>query len=374
MEAEKEVIRRLKALMELRSIDALVYPDKRDDTVGVLCTFIPVELILAAGRTPVRLCSGYMETTYKAEVIFPQTFCPIVKSTVGRLMDAEVDIIISATTCDGKKKAAEYLMTKSDVITLEVPHTTETPHARALFLAEIKNLRFALEDRLGTKITSAKLRRAIEVMNRLRSMGEEIQMLRTSGRLWGSHAMLALEASQTMPPTRWMEVATSLLQEAKRSGSIGKRVRIMLTGSPVIMPNWKVPLLIEESGGHIVADDLCTSYKPIYWKVEPRSWSMTDMMIALAEKYLMSLCPCQFPSGPRSVRLRDAVREYRVEGVIHHVLISCHPSGGDAWIMEQVVKEEGVPMMKLETDLSHEDVEQLRTRVEAFLEMIQMKG
>lgn len=146
--------------------------------------------------------------------------------------------------------------------------------------------------------------------------------------------------------------------------------RLLLAGSPVAFPNWKLPTLIEEMGAVIVADETCAAGRYLYDPVGVAEGSMTEMMRGIAARLIMPCtCPSFSPNDDRLYRLRQMVKDFRIDGVIYHVLKGCLIYDFEVARVERAMKEIGVPLLRVETDYNPEDVEQLRTRVEAFVEM-----
>lgn len=148
----------------------------------------------------------------------------------------------------------------------------------------------------------------------------------------------------------------------------------MIAGSPPVFPNWKIPQLIEEMGAVIVADESCMGSRYLYDPVALTESSMTEMMAGLAARYLMPcVCPSFVPNTDRLFRLQQMADEFAVDGVVYHVLKGCVVYDFELARVEKLMKEKNIPLMRVETDYSPEDVEQLRTRIEAFVEMIQTR-
>jgi benzoyl-CoA reductase/2-hydroxyglutaryl-CoA dehydratase subunit BcrC/BadD/HgdB len=349
--------------------------------IGVFCNFIPEELVIAAGAVPIRLCSGCQEPIATAEEVLPRNFCPAIKSSLGMLMNRSphfelADLLITPTTCDGKKKMAEVLAEHKPTWVMEVPHTTVTQPARELWLAEILNLKKNLEEVTGNRITKKSLKAAIELTNRRRALIRRLYEVRKrpSVPIWGRDALLATNMWFHDDAARWVKHMELLCDEVeKRTEGIGKpdSPRILLTGSPVILPTWKLPRLIEESGGILVSDEICTGAKVVWDPVYVVDWSMNEMILGLADRYLMNSCACFTPNRARIERLLQFVSQFNVTGVVYHVLMGCYIYSIEGRHIERSLMEKGTPMLTIETDYSTEDVEQIRTRIEAFLEMIQ---
>jgi benzoyl-CoA reductase/2-hydroxyglutaryl-CoA dehydratase subunit BcrC/BadD/HgdB len=354
--------------------------DSGTKVIGSFCNFAPEELIIASNAIPVRHSTGFQDTILPAEELLPRNFCPLIKSALGFTISGNPlyelsDVIVIPTTCDGKKKFGEILAEDKSTWLIEVPHTTETPQARALWLEEIKLFKDNLENLTGNKITIASLRKAIELSNRKRSLIRRLYEVRKrkSPPIWGRDALLVTSTSNFDDPQRWASKLEELCKEleAKEDGVCPESApRILLTGSPVFMPTWKIPEIIEESGGIIVTDDICTGSKGFWDPIEVPNWTMEEMLLALADRYLMNTCACFTPNNARLTRLQGFARDFNVQGVFYHILQACHIYGVEARRIEKALKADSIPMLTIETDYSQEDVEQIRIRVEAFLEMI----
>ncbi|NMA52026.1 MAG: 2-hydroxyacyl-CoA dehydratase, partial [Peptococcaceae bacterium] len=94
---------------------------------------------------------------------------------------------------------------------------------------------------------------------------------------------------------------------------------------------------------------------------------------ALAERYLKVDCACFTPNDNRTDKLVQLAKEYKADGVIHCSLAFCDPYLVESNRVEKVLKENNIPLLRLETDYSQEDSGQLKTRIEAFLEMLAAK-
>lgn len=350
--------------------------------IGYLCNFVPLELILAADAIPLSLNTGYSETILPAEEILPRNFCPLIKSSFGSVIEKSplfglVDVVIIPTSCDGKKKLGELLAEHVPVWIIEVPHTTNTRQSRWLWLNEIKNLKKQLQKFTGNRISNGKIRQAIATLNVQRAEVHRLYNLRKGQPpIWGRDALLVTNYAQYDDPERWNRQVGLLNDELERSKPVtGKayRPRILLTGTPLAVPSWKIPVLAEESGGVIVMDDICTGTKGMWDPVETSAWTGSDLLVSLADRYLMNTCACFTPNNARIVRLKRFVEDWKVDGVIYYVMMACHTYGMEQRRINQEMEDMNTPVLNIETDFSQEDVEQIRTRLEAFMELIRTR-
>ena len=88
------------------------------------------------------------------------------------------------------------------------------------------------------------------------------------------------------------------------------------------------------------------------------------------DRYLRIDCACFTPNTERLENVAAMARDLNVDGVIHYGLSFCQPYAIEALKVEKALQAAGVPMLSIETDYSMEDVEQLKARVEAFVEMV----
>ena len=148
----------------------------------------------------------------------------------------------------------------------------------------------------------------------------------------------------------------------------------MITGSPIVFPNIKIPLLIEEMGGILVADETCMGERSMYDPVVVVDNSFNGMMRALARRDVLPCsCPTFVDNKQRIYKIKQMIKENQVEGVVYHVLRGCLVYDYEYSILEEALSEMGIPIIRLESDYNEEDIEQLRIRIEAFIEMIKFK-
>ena len=358
---------------------------ERPKVVGVYCVMAPEELIYAAGAIPMRLSGGSHEGSCAGDELAPRDACPVVKASLGCTtlgapsLYAMCDMVVVPTTCDAKRKMAEELARYQDVRLLEVPHVKESEGARRQWLEQLFGFKRDLERLTGKRITRRSLADAIAMLGRAQHQARRLYGLRQAARpaVRGSEASLALHAFAYDRVDSWTEAMSLLNDEVEQrqnndsSPFDTQAPRIMLAGAPPVFPNWKLPILIEEMGGALVTDESCLGDRYLYDPVGATETTMEDMMVALASRYLMPCtCPCFTPNEDRLFRLRQAVEDFQIEGVFYHVLKGCVIYDFELQRVEKAMEELGVPVLRIETDYNPEDIEQLRTRVEAFIEMI----
>jgi len=363
---------------------------KGTKVVGYFCNFAPIELILAADAIPVRVNSGWYDTSKIGDRVVPVEVCPMVRSTIGAKMIGlspylELsDALVTVLTCDGMTKESEILSDYKPIFTMPIPRVKDSTQSLRFWNDEIKAAKEYIEKLTGNKITRKKLKASIELVHKATRAFRRLQELRKGTPvIMGRDAMLVNQAFMWDDMKRWIEKTEALCDELEKRAQDKiwacppDTPRVMVTGTPMIWPdNWKLPSLVEEASpqGVLVADELCSSDRLLNDPVGIDEWSMDDMLHAIAERYLMaSTCPC-FTSGDgnedRVNWLLNKVKEWKVNGVIYYVVRGCMLYAMEYSRVKRVLDRLNIPVYYLDTEYTREDVGQMKTRVEAFLEML----
>ncbi len=361
--------------------------------IGYSCMFAPVELILAADAIPVRVGSGWYDAAKLGDRIMPVEVCPVIRSTVGAKMVnlspyLELsDAIINPLTCDGRTKLSEILSDYKPMWPMCPPRVKDDPQTLSLWKEEMQAIKGKIEDFTGTKINRKKLGSSIKIMQRATKAFRRLQDLRKGPPvIMGRDAMLVTQTSLWDDIKRWTEKAEELCDELEKRvkqkewACSPETPRVMVTGTPMMWPDsWKVPNLIEESNpqGIMVVDELCSGDRILYDPVGVDEWTMNDMFDAVSERYLMaSTCPCftsEHGNEDRINWIMDRIKEYKVDGVIYYVVRGCVLYAMEYARVKRVLDHLGMPVYYLDTEYTREDVGQMKTRIEAFLEMLEAR-
>ena len=358
--------------------------------IGYFCMFAPIELILAADAIPVRVNSGWYDAAKLGDRIVPVEVCPIIRSTIGAKMVSlspylELsDALVSVLTCDGMTKLSDILSDSKPVWTMPIPRVKDSDQAVRFWREELLEMKKQIEALTGNKITKKKLKAAVELTQKATKASRRLQDLRKGAPvIMGRDAMLVNQTFMWDDIKRWTEKTEALCDELEKRAQQKQWAcppdtpRVMLTGTPMIWPdNWKVPTLIEEANpqGVLIADELCSSERLLYDPVGVDEWSMDDMLKAISERYLMaSTCPCFTSADGNEDRINwllTKVKDWKIDGVIYYVVRGCMLYAMEYTHVKRVLDKLGIPVYYLDTEYTREDVGQLKTRVEAFLEML----
>lgn len=362
-------------------------PEERK-SIGTLCVMVPAELVYAAGAMPVRLCSGSYTAYSIGDDYIPRDACPLVKAVMGfgkiKALPAfdNCSLLVAPVTCDCKKKLAGTIDSVKDTIPLHIPPLKRDDADTEIFLKELYRLIPLLENVTGKQVTAKSLAEGINMVgNAQYEMSEFLKYRRHDLSLMsGTQVMAVMNAYSYMPVNLWAEQMHRLNEELKLRLSQGRFVsrknqpRILVTGSPIAFPNIKVPLLIEEMGGVLAADETCMGERGLYDPVSVIDASFDGMMRSLASRYTKPCtCPVFVDNSQRIYRIKQMIKEHKIQGVIYHVLRGCLVYDYEYQLMEEAMGKMDIPIIRVESDYNEEDVEQLRIRIEAFIELIKMR-
>jgi len=345
--------------------------------VGIACEYTPRELIMAAGAVPVCLCGGSAETIAPAEEDLPANLCPLIKSTYGFHVEKSnpflemADLIVAETTCDGKKKMYEMLAESRPMYVLELPQKPADADAMTHWRRELDKLKDELESRFGVTITDEKLRQATAVMNRERFLRRELASLMTSDcpPLTGRQ-LLDFKSSISGIPADFAqyEKAIEMLRGSSGEPATAGKVRVLLTGVPIVHGAERALEIVEDHGGLVVCMENCTGIKPILEDVDAEA---DDLIGAVAERYFHLPCSVMTSNERRIENLRRLAKDYRPECIIELVWQACLTYDVESFFIKQFAEKElGIPYLLVETDYSPSDSARIAVRAEALFETI----
>ncbi|TYO97215.1 double-cubane-cluster-containing anaerobic reductase [Desulfallas thermosapovorans] len=351
--------------------------------IGAFCVFVPEEIVRAAGGICIGLCSGVEIGTAETEKVLPRNICPLIKSFMGFKLGKvcpyfeSCDIVVGETTCDGKKKAFEILNDYIPVHVMETPHMKKN-RDRRLWLEEVRDFARVVEKATGHTITADNLAKAVQEVNNKRRALQRLAELRKQdpAPISGKDSLLIEQIAMYDDVARFTAKVNALCDELEEKIKAGQGVfprktpRVIVTGTPMAIPNWKVPHIIESSGAVIVAEELCTGLRYFENEVAEDGQTKDGLLENLAARYLGINCAVFTPNTGRMDRLLQLVEDYHADGVIHCALSFCDPYAVEANRVEKTLKQHNIPLLKIETGYDQEDSGQLKTRVEAFIEML----
>lgn len=368
----------------VRPAELVEHQKKGGKVFGTFCVYVPDEIVFAADAIATGLCGGSQFWVPGGEKVLPVNTCPLIKASVGARLDRTcpffriADMYVGETTCDGKKKAWEILGEDVPTYVMQLPQMKRAKDIQA-WAEEIAAFKDKVEEVTGNKITAEKLAAAIKLINDKRRALARLYDLRKNEKLpiSGKDALVISQIAFYDDPTRFTQMTNKLCDELDQRVKDGVSVfpagtkRILLTGTPLAVPNWKLHHVVETCGGAVVAEEMCTGTRYFEKLVDESQTTLDSQIQALADRYMNINCACFTPNTKRIDDILRLVDEYHADGVIDVNLKFCSLYDTEGYQVERALKEKGIPVLGLETDYTDTDEGQLRTRVGAFLELLE---
>lgn len=349
--------------------------------VGTYCTFSPTEVIRAAGAIAIRLCETTGDYINEGEACLPRNLCTIVKSSYGAAVSGKslyfkaVDLVVGETTCDGKKKMYEYLRNLKPTHVLQLPQKNNGEEEYSLWKNEIIRFKERLQKEFNVQIDESKLKKAIKDKN------EERTLLNTLFKTWTSKPYVLnsqkiynvlINFKYRIDRNKAIEDVRLLIKMIDNADSCNnnpnnKGPKILLTGCPIGQNFSNIIRLIEELGGNLVIVENCDWFKENEELVNEE----VPAIDAIATKYLNIPCPVMTPNDNRFRSISKYIDEYEVDGVIDLARQACITYNLEAISLKKFIKEKKkISYLYVESNNTEEEIGQLRTRIEAFIEML----
>ena len=358
--------------MQIKGFDIKTHYEK--PVIGLYCIQVPLELIDAMGFQPVRLMSGSSALQKLSSGLLPVLTCPFIKSCVGSFyredsVERLCDTIVMPTTCDWNVKMDQMLPDNVPAFyRMELPHVKESEKGRKRWFEELMDFMEYLEKRAGHRLRRKDLLRSVDKYNRAWGVFNKLKDMRREGRLSGTWFIVMANTFLVDRIESWVEHAEKVVDLYRQMEN--NRPDIFLSGAPVFYPYLKIPELIEEACMNISGDELCTSERIINSVVYDDT-SKFGLLNALADRYhLACSCPTYSDNDRRLISILNTMQDYGIKGMVYHVLKGCHPYDMESFYFERAVKEKGFRFLKIETDFSKEDRQNILTRLEAFKETL----
>ena len=367
----------------IRPAELIEHQKKGGKVFGTFCVYVPDEIVFAAGGIATGLCGGSQFWVPGGEKVLPTNTCPLIKASVGARLDRTcpffriADIYVGETTCDGKKKAWEILAEDVPVYVMDLPQMKRAKDVKA-WAEEIAAFKDKVEEVTGNQVTVESLAESIRLINGKRKALERLYETRKNDKLpiSGRDVLLISQIAFYDDPGRFTQMTNKLCDELEQRIADGVSVfpegtkRIMLTGTPMAIPNWKIHNIVETSGGAVVCEEMCTGTRYFEKQVDESGQTVDEEIQALANRYMNINCACFTPNTGRIDDILRLAKEYKVDGIIDINLKFCNLYDTEGYLVEKAMNEAGIPVLGIETDYTDSDAQQLRTRISAFIEML----
>ena len=351
--------------------------------IGYLSALCPVEIMTAAGVVPIRMVGNVSESITKGDAYMETIVCPFVRNVFDSAIKGRytfLDGMVLPHQCDSIDRTNDVWRDNLKLPYwhfINFPHATDDPSIE--FTKEILRLFInTLEDFTGKKISDETIVQAIKLHNENRRLMRDLYDFRKSNPplISGAEMMKVLVAAMSLPVEESSALIKDVIEEIKKRSPVssGKSARIMLIGDQV--DDVAIIEAIEGTGASVVMDELSIGAK-MYWEdvdITP------DPVQGIAERYLRKLkIPTTFVGegntyqenlDARFGQIKQHISEFKVNGAILFIYKYCDPYGFEVPAMKSYIESSGTKVLYLEDEYSTSTLARMKTRIEAFLEMI----
>jgi benzoyl-CoA reductase/2-hydroxyglutaryl-CoA dehydratase subunit BcrC/BadD/HgdB len=343
--------------------------------IGYLCSYVPEELIVAAGARPVRLLfGGDNQWADLGTTCLGESICPFARSIIGYQVSRanpyfnSLDGIIITHTCDAMRRVADVWKAYFSIPVHEfgLPRVMDRD-GFTFFHCEVNQLKAVLESWTGQEITAEKLRETIAFYNQMRRGMMVFYDIQRYGKvIRGSRMAKVLEAYWLLDKITLLPLLPNLRETLQEPADNENFSRLLLTGSIIAFGDELLLELIEECGSTVVIDYTCRGFRSFQGLVQEKE----DQIEALAERYYwQSPCARARESTKRIAQIQELTEHFAIQGIISHSLKFCDSYGIEAHLLQKWFKGK-IPVLLIDRDYSISDIERLRTRLQAFNEVI----
>ncbi len=374
---------KLEELYKNRGARAKELHDAGKKVIGYFCCFVPDEIITAFDMVPYRIQGSQSEPIDEADAFLEPMACPFVRSCFNLALKGSYDFLdgfVVPHSCDTVERIygiwSQHKPSSFNHL-INVPHM-QGASSEAFYRNELDYFIKSLEDWSGRTLEPGKLREAVSLYNERRKVLRELYDLRKSDPplVSGTEIMKALVAGMGVPGAEHLSLIREFVTEVKArpTPKAVKLPRIFIWGNEI--DDAAFIELVEGCGAQVVMDDLCTTTR-FFWDDVPVT---ADPLEGIAKRYLATHCPRSDVSqkeGGRQVDLeqrygyiKSFVSDWNVNGAIFYIVRYCDTCELEGPDLREYLNGMNIPVLMIEDDYSTSTIGQLRTRIQAFLEMI----
>jgi benzoyl-CoA reductase subunit C len=352
--------------------------------IGYVCSFVPLEIITAAGCIPFRVRGDIHEPITTGDTLLETIVCPYYRSCFDLSVKQKYDFLSGMVIPHGCDSMVRSYSAWSYSLPYPYFHFVNIPtvcdeSSFEFFNEELNTFRKSLGKFTGKAITDENLAQAIRIYNENRDKVRALYEFRKADPplISGKELTMVLTVGSSLPIGESNTLLDQVLADIKRreKSPLKKGPRILIDGA--CLDNIELIKLVEELGGNVVADTICNGARDYF----PRTDAGGDPIDALARRYLDKVnCPKTYREnktgtfeGDIASRFGDIgayAKEFKVNGAILYIYKYCDPFGFEVPARKAYYKSINVPLLHLEDVYSAGTMGQLRTRIQAFLEMI----
>jgi benzoyl-CoA reductase/2-hydroxyglutaryl-CoA dehydratase subunit BcrC/BadD/HgdB len=359
--------------------------------VGSVCSLIPEVLLNLPGCFSVRLRAPRTGSIEMGTYYLTSLLCECCRAMLERAIEGGyqfLDCIIAPDACAQMNRCVEniellktcgkekFFVTHSDV-PMKSDENALKHYVKHMRLKALE----PLHEVYGIDISDEALRKAIQLHNEVARLITAIGEYRKDEnlRITGYEFSVFTTATYCCPKDVMVEKLRETLEEIKTREPDDKkkkkyRARVVLVGSEIDDPN--IVKLIEDAGALVVADRFCFGSFP--GRQEIILNDNEDVLTQICRQYLIwGQCPRFMNTdkiNERYTYVDELAKHFHADGIIYEQMKFCDYWGYERSIASHVMRNEfNYPVLSVDRPYVVGASGRLRTRVQAFVESIEIK-
>ncbi len=338
-------------------------------------TSFPEEIVYAFGMSPCFIAGGSLAVSSVTDNELPRDTDPVSRSSYGILINKlkEKTMVIIPITDDSSRKISYILKTKGvKVHTVDIP-PNHSSLSKSAWSYQTELCIEAIEKHLKKPFFNRSFKKARSLVYEAKTALLEFAELsrRRTGLISDTLRMFIIYSYYcTSNITEWTKNLRQLNDKIEKfkEDSESNRSSVLLAGSPVYFPNFKIPYLLNQAGLKISANIDYAAVKALT-PIKPNK-GYFDFI----SNYYENDCSSAYAKNDRFCGyVLKAADKYKPDGIVFHILKGQIEYDYKLSRIENMLGERNISLFRLETDYNKQDIEQLRIRAEAFGEVLQQR-
>lgn len=350
--------------------------ERNKKLVGYVCSYAPEEMIHAAGAMPVRLF-GTDGGIHRADLHLQSYCCSLGRGILEEALSGRLDIldgVIFPHTCDTIQRLSDIWrlnLPQTFHVDVVLPVKLNSSAARNYLIDVLRTFRRDLEQKLGRTITDADLSATIKLYNVIREYMQRLYDLRREHPqlLPGRDFYVIVRAAMLLDREAFLKTLQEIVLELenKAAGQTPSRAkRLVLAGGICSHPD--IYDAIEQAGGVVAGDDLCTGERYFEGTIDEKMEPLEAIAKRIFER---SICPAKHAGlTDRGEHLIARVKASKADGVVFLLLKFCDPHAFDYPYIRETLVRANIPSLLLEMEDQVQSGGQLQTRLETFVQIL----
>ena len=357
---------------------ALEWKNRGKKVMGLLCSYVPEEIISAAGMLPWRITGTWQEAAPLAGVYRPEMTCRYCSHVLESVLNGELDFLDGVTGTqvdDDFKRLLDVLLAikrPAFAYMMYLPHVSNKTTS-AMWHKSVMDFIEVMENLAGVKITEKELRKQVDTYNAMRTLLSKVYAMRKRDvpPLTGAEALGLTTAARIMPREEFNRELESLLPYLENRKINLKKIKPRLLMSSEYLDHPGYVGLVERAGAVVVMDDFDTGSRYLWDTVNGGSGNIVE---AIASRYLNKPAAARMGNwNEQTAQLMKWIKEYNVDGIVELRQLYSLPLDYRFFAMKKKFEEVGIPYISLSREYHLANEGMLGTRIEAFIEMMQAK-